>query len=488
MSGRHHSAEIRSRLAHPVIDADGHIVEFEPVFLEMLQQVAGASVVNRYTTWRDQHSWFRWHSLTPEQRRDSRAVCPPWWTSPTRNAFDRATFMLPKLFHERLDELGLDFVVVYPSMALQLYRSVSRDEELRRAICRAFNRLHSEQFAPYAKRMTPAAVIPTHTPEEAIAELEYAVGTLGMKVAHVAGTIMRPIPAVARQAPEAAYQALWVDTLAIDSAYDYDPLWAKCAELKTPIISHSSGMTWGSRASISNYMYNHIGCFAAGAEAFCRALFFGGVPARFPTLRFGFLEGGVAWGCNLYADIVGHWQKRNREALQNLDPAALDQAQWLDLCRKYGDPLVLAKLAELGQPTLMRGENVRNPPDDWAACRVERAEDIRERFQRSFFFGCESDDRLVALAFDGKTNPLAARLNAVFSSDIGHWDVTDVAEVLEEAYELVDEGLLSLEQFRWYLFGNAAALYGGANPNFFKGTVVEDAVREQLSRPSPEAV
>ena len=30
--------------------------------------------------------------------------------------------------------------------------------------------------------MTPAAVIPMHTPDEAIAELEHVVGTLGLKV------------------------------------------------------------------------------------------------------------------------------------------------------------------------------------------------------------------------------------------------------------------------------------------------------------------
>ena len=51
----------------------------------------------------------------------------------------------------------------------------------------------------------------------------------------------------------------------------------------------------GSRRSISNYVYNHIGSFAAANDAFCKALFLGGVTRRFPELNFGFLEGGVAW-------------------------------------------------------------------------------------------------------------------------------------------------------------------------------------------------
>ena len=62
-------------------------------------------------------------------------------------------------------------------------------------------------------------------------------------------------------------------------------------------------------------------------------------------------------------------------------------------------------------------------------------------------------------------------------SDIGHWDVPDITTVLAEAYELVDDGLMGEDDFRDFTFGNAAKLHGSMNPNFFQGTVVEDAVR-----------
>ena len=42
------SAEIRSRLSHPVIDSDGHTVESMAVFLEYLADVAGPRVVERF--------------------------------------------------------------------------------------------------------------------------------------------------------------------------------------------------------------------------------------------------------------------------------------------------------------------------------------------------------------------------------------------------------------------------------------------------------
>jgi predicted TIM-barrel fold metal-dependent hydrolase len=99
---------------------------------------------------------------------------------------------------------------------------------MRRAACRAFNKYHSMIFREYSDRMTPAACIPMHTPQEAIEELEYAVNGLGMKAVMMAGYVARPIPAYP------ADHAYWLDTFCLDSPYDYDPVWAKCVELKVP--------------------------------------------------------------------------------------------------------------------------------------------------------------------------------------------------------------------------------------------------------------
>ena len=101
------------------------------------------------------------------------------------------------------------------------------DDELRQVACRAFNTYHADIFREYADRLTPAAMIPMHTPEEASAELDYAVRTLCLKVPLLAAHVRRPIPA-ARHVPELGRYAFWLDTFGIDSAYDYDPVWAKC--------------------------------------------------------------------------------------------------------------------------------------------------------------------------------------------------------------------------------------------------------------------
>ena len=75
----------------------------------------------------------------------------------------------------------------------------------------------------------------------------------------------------------------------------------------------------------------------------------------------------------------------------------------------------------------------------------------------------------------------------MMSSDIGHWDVTDMNEVVEEAHELVDDGLITEEDFRDYTFANAATLYAGMNPDFFKGTACEAALAKLLQSASPHA-
>lgn len=88
----------------------------------------------------------------------------------------------------------------------------------------------------------------------------------------MAGHVRRSIPAAARISPDAGPKALWLDTFCLDSEHDYDPVWAKCVELTVAPTFHFGGMGWGSRTSISNYMYNHIGYFASAGEALCKAM------------------------------------------------------------------------------------------------------------------------------------------------------------------------------------------------------------------------
>lgn len=476
------SAAIRARLQHPVIDCDGHMIEFEPDVLDYLKQVGGAGVVDQYVSAIAGSKLFGWDYLSPEERRDKRVARSPWWGAPTKNTLDRATATLPKLLHERLDEFGIDFTVLFPSVGMTA--TYPRADEVRRAVCRAYNTYYADLYRDYADRITAAAIIPMHTPEEAVEELDYAVKTLGLKVIFMQSYVRRPVPAVMRETPQAARWAFWLDTYGLDSEYNYDSVWAKCVELKVAPCFHTGATGWGSHNSVSTYVHNHIGNFASGGEAVCKSLFLGGVTRRFPTLKFGFLEGGVGWACNLYSDLIGHWEKRNVKALENTDPANLDRALLLNLYKTYGGRMV-EKLDQLGKDPLGLGAgaglfaDTNEAPqlrDEWVHCNIQNAEDIRDLFVNNFYFGCEADDPINAWAFNARVNPFGARLKAIFSSDISHWDVPDMAKVVEEAYELVEKELISEADFRDFVFGNPISLFQGMNPQFFEGTVVEGAV------------
>jgi predicted TIM-barrel fold metal-dependent hydrolase len=458
------SADIRAELDHPVIDVDGHLQEVTPLLrdevMDRARDLGGTALAERVAatplTYDEGNAW-RWFELTEAERRDQWAVCPAWWSMPT-DTRDRATAYLPSLLHERLGEMGIDFSVLYPSLGLTL-PSIP-DEEIRRLACRVYNDVNADLYRPYADRLTPAAILPTATPAEAIDELEHVVVELGSRAVAI-GHVRRPVPRDGR--------ALRVDTYGIDSAYDYDPFWRRCAELGVAVGVHASDQGWGSRRSISRYTYNHIGCFSAANESLCKSLFLGGVTARFPTLRFAFLEGGAGWACALFADLVGHWEKRNGVAITGLDPARLDVDEIATLFDKHGPDRLRGDLGRIRQ-FFERPEPRPAELDDFAAAAIERLEDFGPRFVAPFFFGCEADDPLNAWAFADNVNPLGARLQIVFGSDIGHWDVPELAGVLREAHELVDRRLITSADFRDFVFTHPVRLYGTGNPHFFDGT------------------
>ncbi|MSO65816.1 MAG: amidohydrolase [Alphaproteobacteria bacterium] len=479
------SARIRQRLKHPIVDGDGHIVEIGPVMLDYIKQVAGPRIAKRYTTLMTTGGGpWGWYAMSDKDRRDWRAIRPPFWIMPARNTTDRATAMLPQLMRERMDEFGIDYSIVYTSTGLPFVSYW--EDELRRAVCRSLNVMYADLYRSHAARLTPAAVIPMHTPKEAIEETEYAVKTLGLKAVMIAATVQRPIKALTKKLGKLSRYASWIDPLALDSDYDYDPVWRKFVELGVSPSAHSNSMGWGARATTNNYMYNHIGHFAASGEAFAKALFFGGVTKRFPQLNIAFLEGGVAWACNLFGDIVEHWEKRNaRKMLKDLDPRRVDAAELSRLLQAYGKEITPRLGGNRGDISYGGSGAVDlKTMDEFAAAAVTDERDLCDRFIPNFYYGCEADDRMVAVAFNSKLNHFGVKLKAVFSSDAGHWDVTNINAVLAEAYGLVEDGLISEGDFRSFTFANIVEQHGQMNPNFFKGTAVEGAAAKQLRRAS----
>jgi predicted TIM-barrel fold metal-dependent hydrolase len=473
MSPHRSPAEIRKSLDHPIIDADGHWVEYNPVFAERMRQVAGDKAADGFLA--AQRRVPDALALSIAERKQRGIAMEGYWTRQSTNTRDRATAMMPRMLYDRLDELGIDFGVIYPTAGLGIPRL--QDDETRRAVVRGFNIVTAEYFAGLSDRLTPAAIIPMFSPDEAIAELEFAVRELGAKVGMFGGAFTRRLPgADALDAAMASRFVVRFETIGIglDSDHDYDPVWQRCRELGVAPTFHAGGRGFALRASPSNFTFNHIGHFAAAGHAIAKALFLGGVTRRFPDLNFAFLEGGVSWACQLFADLIEHWERRGAAGIAYMDPKKLDRALLRRLVDKYGYADIAAELDKRqGWPSAEEDEPTGGVPalDDFAACRIAQKQDWVDLYARPYYFGCEADDRMNATAF-GRTNPFGARLNAIFSSDIGHFDVPDMLSPVPEAWELVEDGLITAADFRDFTFANAVRLWGTQNPRFFEGTAV----------------
>jgi len=319
-----------------------------------------------------------------------------------------------------------------------------------------------------------------HTPEEAIAQLEHA-SRLGLKVAMIPPGVARPIPALEGEHRAAFPYAAYFDNYGLDSFYDYDPLWRKFIELKIAVTSHGGvGLRYLplGRSSPTNYMFNHIGGHAYQQGELCRSLVMGGVASRFPELGFGFLECGAGWACDLLHSLEEHWEKRNVAGLANYDPSQLDRPRLHQLLAEYGGPEFVAKNSARSARAYDEGIERHDRAadrDEWAHTGVREEHDFARIFS-NFYFGCEADDPSVYRALDARGNPMRARLQPIFSSDIGHWDVPDISAVLLESHRLVDKGILTDADYRDFVFTYPAQLHLKANPDFFANTAIATSI------------
>jgi len=457
--------DLRARLDHPIVDGDGHLLESVPLLFDFLRKEGGDIVAREFGE--------MLRSRPPFSHGDPARGLPRagWWGT-SNDALDVASCTAPGLLASRMEELGLDFAILYPSLGLAI--ATLPDAELRRGAARAVNRMNAEICREHAARLAPSAVIPMHTPDEALEELRFAVRELGFKVAMIPPVVARPLAAY----PDAFPAACALDRYALDSAYDYDPVWREFAELGVAVTSHGAvAMAWmpDGRRSPTNYMFNHIGGHAYQQCELAKALVMGGVPLRFPALRFGFLEGGVGWAPDLLHSLEEHWEKRSGTHLyEAYDPARLDRERLSELLGQHGFP---------GTGPMGVGDGGDVPRGAWERDEFEASglrdeEELRDVFANQFYFGCEADDRSVYRAFHARGNPFGIALRAFFSSDIGHWDVPRMSDVLLESRKLVDQGLLGSAEYRAFAFENPARLHLEMNPRFFEGTAVEGAARE----------
>src|SRR3954471_12443764 len=103
MSAHASPEQIRSNLSHPVVDGDGHWVEFAPVFSEKMRKAGGDKAADGFLA--ALKSTTDALKMTQETRDKRRVSLPNFWNRQAENTLDRATAMMPRMLYERLDEI-----------------------------------------------------------------------------------------------------------------------------------------------------------------------------------------------------------------------------------------------------------------------------------------------------------------------------------------------------------------------------------------------
>ena len=209
---------------------------------------------------------------------------------------------------------------------------------------------------------------------------------------------------------------------------------------------------------------------------------------RFPELRFAFLEGGVGWGAQLFGDLIEHWERRNAQALEHMKPDKLDRKLLMSWSRSTATTSIAAALEGARRLARPRTQHLTGGIDEsrrFRRLQVHPQGGLGRSLRQAVLFrlrGGRPDERHRV---PPSGNPFGAQLNAIYSSDIGHFDVIDMRDPLPEAYELVEDGHITEDNFRDFVFANAVRLWGTQNPEFLRGHAWSRRKPRRCSTPPP---
>src|SRR5690349_21510809 len=100
MSAHASPEQIRSNLSHPIVDADGHWLEYAPVFSDRMRKAGGDKAADGFlATLQGTANALK---MTLEERRRRGVAQPNFWNRQAENTLDRATAMMPKMLYSRL--------------------------------------------------------------------------------------------------------------------------------------------------------------------------------------------------------------------------------------------------------------------------------------------------------------------------------------------------------------------------------------------------
>lgn len=164
-----------------------------------------------------------------------------------------------------MDRMGIDVQVVAPFVSQNFYWT---DAGLGQQVARLQNERLAEVAAAHSDRFAAIGTVPLQDTSTAIAELDYLVGTLGLKGVQISTNI---------------------DGTDLDDNR-FIPFWSRAQEIGAVVLLHPSGFTEGRRLD-DWFLTNLIGNPLDSTIALTRLIFSGRL-AQFPDLRWVVVHGG----------------------------------------------------------------------------------------------------------------------------------------------------------------------------------------------------
>jgi predicted TIM-barrel fold metal-dependent hydrolase len=242
-----------TRIATRIADGDGHVLEDTEGILAHMASPYREIAQRRGTLFPPLDHLHDGRAVeTPPQRERRPRVGPEGWL-----AF--------------LDDVGIEWTVLYPTVALAYGKIVSLDYAV--AVCRAYNDWLYHTYLQVSPRFKGMALIPLQDPPEAVKELRRAVTELGMLGA------MLPSNGLPQPVGSKVYWPIYAEAERLGCALAihggcHDRFGLDHLNMYVPV--HALGHPWGLTISCASIVYN-------------------GIFDRFPGVRIAFLEGGVAW-------------------------------------------------------------------------------------------------------------------------------------------------------------------------------------------------
>jgi predicted TIM-barrel fold metal-dependent hydrolase len=254
----------------------------------------------------------------------------------------------------RMDELGIDKTVMWPTLASLLEERLADDPVATHVVIHALNEwMHEHWSFNYEDRIFATPVITLPIVERAMEELEYVVSRGARLI------LVRPAPVPGHTGTRSF------------ALPEFDPFWEKVVEADLAVGMHASddGMTkyvnvWEGGASGEYLPFKtqnafeevfrsyHRGIMDAMSSAICHGLF-----NRFPTLRVMPVENGSRWVGPLL-DALGHTYEMNPHLFEE-DPLEVFRRNiWVHPFHE-DDPMDVVRL--IGADRVLFGSDYPHP-------------------------------------------------------------------------------------------------------------------------------